>query len=107
MRRAALALAALASRAFAGYEPLSLANPWTLLETRRRVLDTSNEAKRQKRLQQGFEHVLHSHECRLRLFGEGGVHAAYESLSLVHRARLPFPTLPSSAIGSTARASPS
>ena len=41
--------------------------------TRRRILDTTNDQRLQKRRAQGFDHVLASSQCQLRWFGESGL----------------------------------
>lgn len=53
-------------------------------QTRRRILDTSNEQRLKKRLAQGFEHVLTSSECRLRWFGEAALTRCLEGRSVLN-----------------------
>ena len=53
-------------------------------QTRRRILDTSNEARGQKRRAQGFEHVLQSSSCRLRWFGEAALTRCLGGRSLLN-----------------------
>lgn len=42
-------------------------------QTRRRIVDTSNEQRVKKRQAQGFDHVLTSSECSFRWFGEAAL----------------------------------